>query len=163
MRALTPESGELRFDDGKDCTDILSVLPETKCLILTAFDDDDAAVASVVAGAAGYLLKDVRGPELIAAILSVAAGRSLIHPAAAHRIHERVQSSSTQDPRFGSLNMRERQILSLITDGLTNRQIGHRLHLNEKTIKNYVSTMLRKLGLAHRTQAAIYGLGQKEG
>ncbi|KJC65718.1 response regulator [Agreia bicolorata] len=157
---------DLRLPDGSGidlCREILSRMPEVRCVILTAYDDDDAVVAAVVAGASGYLLKDVRGPSLVEAVVAVASGKSLLHPAATRRVSERVRSESVDDPRFGSLNIRERQILNLITEGLTNRQIGERLGLKEKTVKNYASNMLRKLGLERRTQAAVYGRDHGQG
>jgi len=156
---------DMRLPDGNGielCRELRSRLDGIRCVILTAYDDDDAVVAAVVAGASGYLLKDVRGPSLIDAITAVAAGRSLLHPAASRKVSERVRSESRDDPRFGSLNIRERQILGLITEGLTNRQIGERLGLKEKTVKNYASNMLRKLGLARRTQAAVLGLEHRD-
>ncbi|WP_368496183.1 response regulator [Herbiconiux sp. A18JL235] len=151
---------DMRLPDGNGidlCRELRSTLEGIRCVILTAYDDDDAVVAAVVAGASGYLLKDVRGPSLVDAVTAVAAGRSLLHPGATRRVSERVRSDSRDDPRFGALNIRERQILGLITDGLTNRQIGERLGLKEKTVKNYASNMLRKLGLERRTQAAVLG------
>ena len=151
---------DVRLPDGNGidlCRELRSRIDGIRCIILTAYDDDDALVAAVVAGASSYLLKDVRGPSLVDAVTAVAAGRSLLHPAASRTVSERVRSESREDPRFGSLNIRERQILALITDGLTNRQIGERLGLKEKTVKNYVSNMLRKLGLERRTQAAVLG------
>ncbi|MGA1837940.1 response regulator transcription factor [Herbiconiux sp. 11R-BC] len=151
---------DVRLPDGNGidlCRELRSQLDGIRCVILTAYDDDDALVAAVVAGASGYLLKDVRGPSLVDAITAVAAGRSLLHPSASRKVSERVRSQSRDDPRFGSLNIRERQILALIADGLTNRQIGEHLGLKEKTVKNYASNMLRKLGLERRTQAAVLG------
>lgn len=151
---------DMRLPDGNGidlCRELRSQLDGIRCIILTAYDDDDALVAAVVAGASGYLLKDVRGPSLAEAVIAVAAGRSLLHPGASRKVAERVRSEARDDPRFGSLNIRERQILALIADGLTNRQIGERLGLKEKTVKNYASNMLRKLGLERRTQAAVLG------
>ncbi len=156
---------DMRLPDGNGidlCRELRSRLPELKCLILTAYDDDDAVMAAIVAGASGYLLKDVQGPSLVEAVRAVAAGRSLIHPAAARQVSGRVLAESRDDPRFGSLNLRERQILKLITEGLTNRQIGERLDLKEKSVQNYASNMLRKLGLERRTQAAVYGLQHRD-
>ncbi|MBF4571959.1 response regulator transcription factor [Herbiconiux sp. VKM Ac-1786] len=156
---------DMRLPDGNGidlCRELRSRMDGIRCVILTAYDDDDAVVAAVIAGASGYLLKDVRGPSLVEAITAVAAGRSLLHPAAAKKVSERVRSESRDDPRFGSLNIRERQILGLITDGLTNRQIGERLGLKEKTVKNYASNMLRKLGLERRTQAAVLGSAHRD-
>lgn len=150
---------DVRLPDGNGidlCRQIRQDHPRVQCLILTAYDDDDAMFAAVVAGAAGYLLKSVRAGELLEAIRGVAAGRRLLHPSAERNAMQRMRDAPGEDPRFGSLGLRERQILALIADGLTNRQIGERLGLAEKTIKNYVSGLLDKLGLDHRTQAAVF-------
>ncbi|MBS1697730.1 MAG: response regulator transcription factor [Actinobacteria bacterium] len=150
---------DVRLPDGNGidlCRQIRQDLPHVQCLILTAYDDDDAMFAAVVAGAAGYLLKSVRAAELVEAIRGVAAGRRLLHPSAERNAMQRMRDAPGEDPRFGSLALRERQILALIADGLTNRQIGERLGLAEKTVKNYVSGLLSKLGLDHRTQAAVF-------
>ena len=155
---------DVRLPDGNGidvCRDIRSQHPEVRCLILTGYDDDEAINAAVLAGASGYVLKDVRGSGLIEAIRTVAAGRSLIAPALSRRVIEKIETESAEDPRLGSLSLRESQILALIADGLTNRQIGWELGLAEKTIKNYVSGLLSKLGLQRRTQAAILRLGQR--
>lgn len=153
---------DVRLPDGSGidlCRDIRSRFPSVACLILTAYDDDAAVSAAVLAGAAGYVLKDIGGPKLVDAIRAVAAGRSLMNEAvvrhAAAKIRERADDS---DPRLGSLGLRERQILRLIADGLTNRQIGEHLGIAEKTVKNYVSSLLSKLGLERRTQAAVFEL-----
>jgi two-component system response regulator DevR len=137
------------------CRDVRSDDPELKCLILTAYDDDDALIASVIAGASGYVLKNVRGSGLIDALREVAAGRYLLDAALVRRVGERLRDERAGDPRLTLLSVREREVLTLIADGLTNREIGERLSLAEKTIKNYVSGVLSKLGLQHRTQAAI--------
>jgi DNA-binding NarL/FixJ family response regulator len=150
---------DVRLPDGNGidlCRQIRQDFPRVQCLILTAYDDDDAMFAAVVAGAAGYLLKSVRAAELLEAIRGVAAGRRLLHPSAERNAMQRMRDAPDEDPRFGSLGLRERQILALIADGLTNRQIGERLGLAEKTVKNYVSGLLSKLGLDHRTQAAVF-------
>ncbi|MBS1905846.1 MAG: response regulator transcription factor [Actinobacteria bacterium] len=150
---------DVRLPDGNGidlCRQIRQDHPHLPCLILTAYDDDDAMFAAVVAGAAGYLLKSVRAAELLEAIRGVAAGRRLLHPSAERNAMQRMRDAPGEDPRFGSLGLRERQILALIADGLTNRQIGERLGLAEKTVKNYVSGLLGKLGLDHRTQAAVF-------
>ena len=155
---------DVRLPDGNGidvCRDIRSQHPEVRCLILTGYDDDEAINAAVLAGASGYVLKDVRGSGLIEAIRTVAAGRSLIAPALSRRVIEKIETESAEDPRLGSLSLRESQILALIADGLTNRQIGVELGLAEKTIKNYVSGLLSKLGLQRRTQAAILRLKQR--
>jgi two-component system response regulator DevR len=127
--------------------------------MLTAYDDDEALSAAVVAGASGYVLKDVRASGLVESIRKVYSGRSLIDPALSRRVVQRMQHTRDSDPRLGSLSARERQILALIADGLTNRQIGAELSLAEKTVKNYVSSLLSKLGLQRRTQAAVLHLG----
>lgn len=153
---------DVRLPDGSGidlCRDIRSRLPSVACLILTAYDDDAAVSAAVLAGAAGYVLKDIGGPRLVDAIRRIAAGHSLLDATvvrhAATRLRERADED---DPRLGSLGLRERQILRLIADGLTNRQIGERLGIAEKTVKNYVSSLLSKLGLERRTQAAVFEL-----
>jgi len=155
---------DVRLPDGSGidlCRDIRSQHPGVRCLILTAYDDDEAINAAVLAGASGYVLKDVRGSGLIEAIRKVATGRSLIDPSLSRRVVEKIEAESAEDPRLGSLSLRESQILALIADGLTNRQIGLELGLAEKTIKNYVSGLLSKLGLQRRTQAAILRLGRR--
>ncbi|GAB2843515.1 response regulator [Microbacterium insulae] len=153
---------DVRLPDGSGvdlCRDIRSRLPQVHCLMLTAYDDDSAVSAAVLAGASGYILKDVGGSRLVDAIRAVAGGRSLMDPALVRRAATRIrQRADDDDPRLGSLGLRERQILRLIADGLTNRQIGERLGLAEKTVKNYVSSLLSKLGLERRTQAAIFEL-----
>ena len=158
---------DVRLPDGSGidlCRDVLSRFPGVRCLMLTAYDDDDALFSAVVAGASGYVLKDVRGTRLADAVRAVAAGRSLIDPALGRRVTERMRAGgdpASEDPRLGSLGLRERQILSLIADGLTNRRIGEELGLAEKTVKNYVSSLLAKLGLERRTQAAVFALKDK--
>jgi DNA-binding NarL/FixJ family response regulator len=154
---------DVRLPDGNGidlCRDIRSRMPTVACLILTAYDDDSAVSASVLAGAAGYILKDVGGPRLVDAIRSVSRGRSLMNDSVVRRATEqlRQRAGDDADPRLGSLGLRERQILRLIADGLTNRQIGDELGIAEKTVKNYVSSLLSKLGLERRTQAAVFEL-----
>lgn len=150
--------GRLPDGSGIDvCRDLRSSMPEMRCLILTSYDDNDAVFAAVMAGAAGYLLKEIRGNSLVDAVRQVAAGRSLLDPAVTERLLARMRDGEKGDPRLASLTARERQILDLIADGLTNRQIGERLFLAEKTVKNYVSELLHKLGMERRTQAAVYG------
>ena len=155
---------DVRLPDGSGidvCRDVRSDDPGVRCLILTGYDDDDALSAAVLAGASGYVLKDVRGSGLIESLRSVAAGRSLLDPALSQKVVKRMQSDRIDDPRLGSLSAREGEILSLIADGLTNRQIGSELSLAEKTVKNYVSSLLSKLGLERRTQAAILHIGNR--
>ena len=156
--------GRLPDGSGIDvCRDIRSSLPEIRCLILTSYDDNDALFAAVMAGAAGYLLKEIRGANLVDAIRQVAAGQSLLDPAVTGRLLQRLRDGEPQDKRLASLTEREREILGLITEGLTNRQIGARLFLAEKTVKNYVSGLLAKLGMERRTQAAVYGAEIRNG
>ncbi|WP_194411002.1 response regulator [Microbacterium cremeum] len=153
---------DVRLPDGSGidlCRDIRSRMPQVACLILTGYDDDAAVRAAVMAGAAGYALKDIGGSRLVDAIRAVAAGRSLMDPRLVHQATTLIRRrAEDDDPRLGSLGLRERQILKLIADGLTNRQIGERLGIAEKTVKNYVSSLLAKLGLERRTQAAIFQL-----
>ena len=160
--ALRPDVAILdgRLPDGSGidvCRDVRSVLPDTYCLILTSYDDEDAVLASVLAGASGYVLKEVRGTGLIDAIRQVAMGRSLIAPSVIEQVMARVRQGTAVDARVKGLTEREREILDLIAEGLTNRQIGERLFLAEKTVKNYVSSLLAKLGMQRRTQAAVFG------
>lgn len=153
---------DVRLPDGSGidlCRQIRSTMPEVACLILTAYDDEAATYAAVLAGAAGYLLKDVGSMRLLENIRAVSTGRSLLPPDAAGRAASKLREQPiAEDPRLGSLGLRERQVLALISDGLTNRQIGERLGLAEKTVKNYVSSLLMKLGMDTRTQAAIFRL-----
>ena len=151
---------DARLPDGSGidvCRDVRSSLPAVRCLILTSYDDSDAVFAAVMGGASGYLLKQIRGTSLVDAVRQVAAGRSLLDPAVTERLLTRLRQGSVTDPRLATLTDREREILGLIADGLTNRQIGDRLFLAEKTVKNYVSGLLAKLGMQRRTQAAVYG------
>jgi two-component system response regulator DevR len=161
--AVRPDVAVLdaRLPDGSGidvCREVRSANPEIRCLILTSYDDDDAILAAVMAGASGYLLKEIRSSSLIEAIRDVAAGKSLLDPTATGRLLNRLRSGrQQQDKQLESLTDRERDILDLIADGLTNRQIGERLFIAEKTVKNYVSTLFAKLGVERRTQAAVYG------
>jgi two-component system response regulator DevR len=156
---------DARLPDGSGidaCRDIRTALPDTHCLILTSYDDQDAVLASVLAGASGYVLKEVRTAGLVDAIRQVAQGRSLIDPAVVSKVLERVRAGSPADQRLSSLTAREREVFDLIAEGLTNRQIGERLFLAEKTVKNHVSSLLAKLGLQRRTQAAVLGAELRE-
>lgn len=137
------------------CRQIRQMHPSVQCLILSAFDDDDAVFAAVMGDAAGYLVKTLRTGELVAAVRAVARGRRLLKPSMVRQVTRSVREADEEDPRFGALSLREKQILSLIAEGLSNRQIGGRLGLAEKTVKNYVSSLLSKLGLERRTQAAV--------
>ena len=160
--AVRPDVAVLdaRLPDGSGidvCREIRSARPQTQCIILTSYDDDDAIFAAVVAGAAGYLLKEVRGLSLVEAIRQVAQGKSLLDPSVTGRLLARLRDGEPKDQRLSSLTPREREILALIADGMTNKQIGETLFLAEKTVKNYVSGLLSKLGMQRRTQAAVYG------
>src|SRR3954468_1120699 len=156
---------DARLPDGSGidvCREIRSALPSTYCLILTSYDDHDAVLAAVLAGASGYVLKEVRTSGLVDAIRQAALGRSLIDPALIAQVMTQVRDGTAADARLGALTAREREVLDLIADGLTNRQIGERLFLAEKTVKNYVSGLLAKLGMQRRTQAAVYGSQLRE-
>ena len=151
---------DARLPDGNGidvCRDIRSVLPDVRCLILTSYDDDEALFAAVMAGAAGYLLKQIGGTSLTDAVRAVAAGRSLMDPAVTGKLLERLRHPVQPDPRVSQLTPREREILDLIAEGLSNKEIGTRLFLAEKTVKNYVSSLLAKLHMQRRTQAAVFG------
>jgi two-component system response regulator DevR len=150
----------MRLPDGSGidvCRDIRSEMPTTYCLILTSYDDQDAVLSSVLAGASGYVLKEVRTAGLVDAIRQVAMGRSLIDPSVISQVMTQVQNATQTDPRLAALTEREREVLDLIADGLTNRQIGEKLFLTEKTVKNYASSLFAKLGLERRSQAAVFG------
>lgn len=139
------------------CRMLCEEMPALRCLILTAYDDEEALRAAVIAGAAGYVIKDIRGTTLLGDIRTAAAGGRLIDPRMAERMATQLREPA-DDPRFAALGLRERQVLALIADGRTNRQIGAQLGLAEKTVKNYVSSLLAKLGLERRTQAAVLHL-----
>jgi two-component system response regulator DevR len=141
------------------CREVRSLVPDTKCLMLTSFDDDEALFAAIMAGASGYLLKQIRGLQLVDSVQRVAVGESLLDPKVTTRVLERLRSGPRQDPRLATLTDQERRILDLIAEGLTNRQIGTRLGLAEKTVKNYVSSLLAKIGMRSRTQAALFIAG----
>jgi two-component system response regulator DevR len=148
---------DVRLPDGDGvsvCRDLRSDFPELACLMLTSFSDDDALLDAVMAGAAGYVLKDIRGGDLIGAVRTVAAGGSLLDARSTAHVLARLRDKQASDP-LDVLTQQERKILELIGEGLTNRQIGERLYLAEKTIKNHVSSVLAKLGLQRRTQAAV--------
>jgi DNA-binding NarL/FixJ family response regulator len=151
---------DVRLPDGSGvevCRDVRSRDESIRCLMLTSFSDDEALFDAIMAGASGYVLKDIRGGELLAAVRDVAAGGSLLDPVATARVLERLRGGGPRtDDRLAHLTEQERRILELIGEGLTNRAIGERLHLAEKTIKNYVSGLLSKLGMQRRSQAAAY-------
>jgi two-component system response regulator DevR len=148
---------DVRLPDGNGvalCRDLRDLMPDLACLMLTSFADDEALLDAVLAGAAGYVLKDVRGNALVGGIRTVAAGGSLLDPKAASLVLERLRAPAKADP-LEDLTTQERRILALIGEGLTNREIAGRLFLAEKTVKNYVSNVLAKLGLQRRTQVAV--------
>lgn len=158
--ATTPHVAvlDVRLPDGDGievCRDVRSRHPEIACIMLTSFADDEAVYAAILAGASGYVLKQVRGTELVDGIRRVARGESLLDPLVTTRILERIRNRESEDELAG-LTDQERKILALIADGLTNRQIGEELFLAEKTVKNYVSNLLSKLGMSRRTEAAAY-------
>ena len=159
--ALRPDVAVLdaRLMDGNGidvCRNIRSRDPAIQALILTSYDDDEALFSAIMAGAAGYVLKEIQGSHLVDAVRLVSAGKSLLDPALTARVIARVrQTGSHRDHSNPRLTARERDVLALIAEGLTNRQIAQRLHLAEKTVKNYVSSLLLKLGLERRTQAAV--------
>ena len=158
--ALHPDVAVLdgRLPDGSGvevCREIRSVDPTIQALILTSYDDDAALFAAIMAGAAGYVLKEIKGNDLVTAVRQVAAGKSLIDPSLTARVLERVRHPSATAPELAGLTEQELKLLALIAEGLTNRQIGERMFLAEKTVKNYVSSILSKLGLERRTQAAV--------
>jgi DNA-binding NarL/FixJ family response regulator len=149
---------DVRLPDGDGvevCREVRSRYPEIQCLMLTSFADDEALFSSIMAGAAGYVLKQIRGTDLIGAIRKVAAGESLLDPAVTKRVLERLREPK-EDEALTGLSEQERRILDLIAEGCTNRQISERIFLAEKTVKNYVSSLLAKLGMERRTEAAAY-------
>src|SRR5499427_716428 len=159
--ALRPDVAvlDVRLPDGDGvsvCRDIRSRMPQVACLMLTSFGDDEALFDAIMAGAAGYVLKQIRGTDLVGAVRTVASGRSLLDPEAASRVMARMRDQARRSDPLAGLTGQERKILELIGEGLTNRQIGERLFLAEKTVKNYVSALFAKLGMERRTQAAAY-------
>jgi two-component system response regulator DevR len=150
---------DVRLPDGSGieaCRQIRSDHPEVACLMLTSYADDEALLAAVMAGAAGYVLKQVGGRDLLADIRTVGAGGSLLDPAITERVIDRLRKGPAEDERLASLTPQERRILDRIAEGRTNRQIGEELFLAEKTVKNYVSNLLAKLGMQRRTEAAVF-------
>jgi two-component system response regulator DevR len=159
--ALRPDVAVLdgRLPDGSGidvCRDIRSADPNIAALILTSYDDDEALFSAIMAGAAGYVLKQVRGNDLIETVRRVAAGQSMLDPAVTQQVLDRLRNGPEEDPALAPLTAQERRILELIGEGMTNRQIAEAMFLAEKTVKNYVSALLSKLGLERRTQAAVF-------
>ena len=159
---------DVRLPDGDGvtvCRDLRSQLPKLACLMLTSFADDEALFDAIMAGASGYVLKQVRGADILGAVRTLAAGGSLLDPRTTARVMQRLREQATaKDDPLQGLTDQERRILELIGEGLTNRQIGERMFLAEKTVKNYVSNVLAKLGMERRTQAAAFvaRLGEHE-
>ena len=150
---------DVRLPDGDGvevCREIRSRNPEIACLMLTSYSDDEALFDAIMAGAAGYVLKQIKGTELVDAIRKVADGQSLLDPALTAKVLDRLRSGGAQDERIDSLTDQERRILELLAEGMTNRQIAEQMFLAEKTIKNYVSNLLAKMGMERRTEAAVY-------
>src|SRR5690242_9321936 len=159
--ALRPNVAVLdaRLPDGNGidvCRQVRSVDPTIQGLILTSYEDDEALFAAIMAGAAGYVLKQIRGTDLVDAVRRVSSGQSMLDPAVTQRVLERIRSGVEAPQELKSLTEQERRILLLVAEGLTNREIAARMFLAEKTVKNYVSNLLAKLGLERRTQAAVF-------
>jgi DNA-binding NarL/FixJ family response regulator len=159
--ALRPDVAvlDVRLPDGDGvsvCREIRSRMPAVACLMLTSFGDDEALFDAIMAGAAGYVLKQIRGTDLIGAVRTVARGESMLDPEAASKVMARMRDQASKADPLAGLTPQERKILELIGEGLTNRQIGERMFLAEKTVKNYVSALFAKLGMERRTQAAAY-------
>ncbi|MGY3684452.1 response regulator [Streptomyces sp. TE33382] len=162
--ALRPDVAvlDVRLPDGDGisvCRELRSRMPGLACLMLTSFDDEDALIDAIMAGAAGYVLKQIQGSDLVSAVRTVATGKSMLDPATTARLLHSLRGSEVakppEDERLAVLSERERSVLDLIGEGLTNRQIAKRLYLSEKTVKNHISRLLGKLGVERRVQAAV--------
>ncbi len=168
--ALRPQVAvlDVRLPDGDGvtvCRELRSRMPELACLMLTSFDDEEALLDSIMAGASGYVLKQIQGSDLVSAVRTVARGQSLLDPSATTRLMARLRGGQEQEQEpdaLPGLTDREREILALIGEGLTNRQIGQRLYLAEKTVKNHISRLLAKLGVERRIQAAVIATQAKD-
>ena len=163
IHALDPDVAvlDVRLPDGDGvsvCREVRSIHPRTACLMLTSYADDEALFDAIMAGAAGYVLKQIRENDLVDAIRKVAAGKSLLDPTVTARVLERLRRGPEVDERLALLTEQERRVLELMAEGLTNRAIGERLHLAEKTVKNYVTSVLSKMGVTRRTEAAVYAV-----
>jgi two-component system, NarL family, response regulator DevR len=161
IAALKPDVAvlDVRLPDGSGielCRDLLSDLPDLRCLMLTSFTSDEAMLEAILAGASGYVVKDIRGMELAQAIKDVGAGKSLLDNRAAAALMAKLRGAAEHQDPLSGLTDRERTLLGLLSEGLTNRQIAARMFLAEKTVKNYVSRLLAKLGMERRTQAAVF-------
>jgi DNA-binding NarL/FixJ family response regulator len=156
---------DVQLPDGSGvevCRELRSARPDLACLMLTSFTDAEALEQSILAGASGYLLKQVRGSDIVAAVRTVAAGGSLLDPHLARQVIDRLRADPVEDDRVSALTGQERRILELLTDGKTNRQIADEMFLAEKTVKNYVSNLLTKMGMERRTEAAVYAARLEE-
>ncbi|MFE7975528.1 response regulator [Streptomyces shenzhenensis] len=162
--ALRPDVAvlDVRLPDGDGitvCRELRDRMPDVACLMLTSFDDEDALLDAIMAGASGYVLKQIKGSDLVSAIRTVASGQSMLDPATTARLMRSLRADPAETPavpsELASLSPRERDILALIGDGLTNREIGKKLYLSEKTVKNHISRLLAKLGVQRRVQAAV--------
>ncbi len=150
---------DVRLEDGSGievCRDVRSAHPEISCLMLTSYADDEALYASVMAGASGYVLKQIRGRDLAEDVKKVAGGASLMDPRAVARVVERIAHPPQVSPALAQLSPQERRLLEFIAEGLTNRQIAEAMFLSEKTVKNYVTGLLNKLNMSNRTEAAVF-------
>jgi DNA-binding NarL/FixJ family response regulator len=150
---------DVRLEDGDGievCREVRSLLPDLMCLMLTSFADDEALYSAVMAGAAGYVLKTIKGRDLVDDVKRVAAGQSLMDPRVVARVVERISNPPRGDPKLSGLSPQERRILDLIAEGQTNRQIAEAMFLAEHTVRNYTTTLLRKLRVSNRTEAAIF-------
>jgi two-component system, NarL family, response regulator DevR len=161
IQALDPDVAvlDVRLESGDGisaCREIRSRHPRTACLMLTSFADDEALFHAILAGAAGYVLKQIRSSDLVTAVRRVAAGDQLLDPSVTARVLERLRRGPPEDELIARLSGRERQVLALLAEGLTNRQIADRMFLAEKTVKNYVTSLLAKMGMTRRTEAAVY-------
>lgn len=156
---------DVRLPDGSGvelCREIRSRHPSIACLMLTSFDDDEALFEAILAGASGYVLKQVKGSDILEAVRAVGAGRSLLDPSLTSKVMERLRRGAAEDPRLAGLSGQEQRILEFLAEGKTNRQIADEMFLAEKTVKNYVSNLLSKMGMSRRTEAAVYAARRAE-
>jgi two-component system, NarL family, response regulator DevR len=162
IRALRPDVAllDVRLPGGggiEVCRQVRAADPGIRVLMITSYDDPEAVYAAILAGASGYVLKEIHGTTLIDAVRRVASGQSLLDPAVTGQVLERLRHPAAVDPQLGALTAQERRILDLIVDGMTNREIGAALHVSEQTVKNHVTSLLAKLNVSRRTQAAVFG------
>jgi two-component system response regulator DevR len=165
--ATTPDVAvlDVRLPDGNGvevCREIRSKHPEIRCLMLTSYSDDEALFDAIMAGADGYVLKQIKTSDLVDAVTKIAAGESLLDPTLSAKVLDRLRHGEAEDERLKHLTDQERRILALLADGLTNRQIAEQMFLAEKTVKNYVSNLLAKMGMSSRTEAAVYAARQAD-